>query len=1059
MARPTKPFTRAHINLGYAPDHPDGVNTLPELIDFNARHNPDHVFGLQTRAGDGVPPCQITFKQLQEAVERASAWLVKSGATTGRTRPEEKVPPVGILLGSDITIYIYIAALLRIGTPVLCLSARLTPVAIAHLLKATSPSTLLINGQVHRAAKETASLLNSDAQSTSTPIPAFLDAIGYEDLLDPVSPSHAGAPVPPVFAAYDRTATDAIIMHSSGTTGLPKPIYHATGYVLIYAACHRLPEQTEPWEFNVSTLPLYHGFGLLAPSLALSIGMPFVLPPATVIPTARSTLAVLKSTGARSMLSVPSILEDILNLPGTDGLDALRKLDFIAIGGAPMKEPVGEALVKQGVKLLNHWGATEIGAIAPIERIPPGYDWHYLMPRTDIGLKFIPTVDNPSSSTQSYRLVGQAPGWTQPFVVQDLLEAHPVHPNQVRIMGRSDDLIVLATGEKVRPTGIERAVAEHPDVKDVLAFGDGMFSLGLLVEVGAGRRAGDDLTEGSEALERLLAELDEYLAKGNEMTDKHGKVAREMLVVTREEEKALVRTDKGSLARKATFAKFEQEIKHCYERADVSKAEPFPRDEAALKDRDFDTTDFFEAGMDSLQASRLRRAIVNALRVTADLPKPVGELAPDFVFERSSVEKLWSAVCSIMKGTYVDGNAREACARASRSQKDDGAVVLLTGSTGSLGCMLVQRLANDQGVKKVICLNRPQGGLEAMKKRQLKALENRGGSLSPEAWKKVVLRESEISRPDFGLSEDDFAELLDVTHIIHNAWPVNFNRNLDSFEPHVKATVNLVRLCLLSTAKFPSVVPKRLLFASSIAVVGRYPLLHPEGPFEVPETPLEAVNTAEFGYPEAKWVCEQALLAANEFYGAASPDGEDPLLLTSSVRIGQMTGPEGSGAWNESEHFPLIVRTSQTLQALPDLDGSLSWMPVNRAASAVAEFLFSKGFQPIYHMENPSRQSWSGLMSMLSSILSSDPSTPLPKVPFEEWLNRVKARGDDPEFNPAYKIMNFLENDFVRMASGPVILSTARAKQDSQTMVRSTAIDGRHLEEYVAYWKRVAALH
>jgi len=346
-----------------------------------------------------------------------------------------------------------------------------------------------------------------------------------------------------------------------------------------------------------------------------------------------------------------------------------------------------------------------------------------------------------------------------------------------------------------------------------------------------------------------------------------------------------------------------------------------------------------------------------------------------------------------------------------------------------------------------------------MKQRQVSALEKRGARLNAKAWEKVVLRESEISKPDFGLSENDFAELLDVTHIIHNAWPVNFNRNLDSFEPHVKATSNLVRLCLLSAVKNPSAIPKRLLFASSIAVVGRYPLLHPDGPFEVPETPQAGINTAEFGYPEAKWVCEQVLLAANEFYGNASPDGEDPLLLTSSVRIGQMTGPEGSGAWNESEHFPLIVRTSQTLKALPDLDGSLSWMPVNRAASAVTDYLFSKGFQSTYHMENPSRQSWSGLLSLLSAILSDDSSRPLPKIAFGEWLNRVKGLGDDPERNPAYKIISFLEHDFVRMASGPVILGTSRAKQDSVTMVRSTAIDGRHLEEYVRYWKSVGALH
>lgn len=111
------PFLRPHLNLGYLPDKPEGVNGLPELIEFNAVHNPDGVFCLQTRAKDS-PPCQITFAQLQAAVERASAWLLASGSTNGRKEGENYPAPVGILLGSDITIYIYIAALLRLGTPV-----------------------------------------------------------------------------------------------------------------------------------------------------------------------------------------------------------------------------------------------------------------------------------------------------------------------------------------------------------------------------------------------------------------------------------------------------------------------------------------------------------------------------------------------------------------------------------------------------------------------------------------------------------------------------------------------------------------------------------------------------------------------------------------------------------------------------------------------------------------------------------------------------------------------------------------------------------------------------
>ncbi|KAG5644326.1 putative NRPS-like protein biosynthetic cluster [Asterophora parasitica] len=1113
LARST--FTRPHINLGYGNDEPSGVNSLPELIDFAAVHNPDHIFGIQSRSGNDASPYEISFSQLKSAVEYASSWLVTSGSTTGRTSRDEKVAPVGILLGSDIAIFIYMVALLRIGTPVLLLSARLTPVAIAHLLKQTKPSSILISSHVARASKEALELL----QSEDIVIPAFVDALGYEALLEPREGEEVQ--IPPAYTP-SREDLDALIMHSSGTTGLPKPIPHGSTYPLIYAACHRLPEQLDPFRFNVSTLPLYHGFGLMAPSLSLSVGMPFIIPPASTIPTGKSTLSVLRSSGARYLLSVPSILEEILRLPDGEGIEALKNLEIVATGGAPMKENVGAELVAAGVQLLNHWGTfcckssksnwtkltktsspgcTELGAIAPIERIPQGYDWHYLMPRSDTGLKIIPLDDG----SNSYRLVGYPPGWPEAYEVQDLLVRNPTDTKQYKIAGRADDLLVLSNGEKVRPTGLERAVAEHPDVKDVLAFGANQVSIGLLVELKASP-VEPDLNEPVH-LDALLASIQPYLERGNSLTDKHGKVSNEMLIFTRESIKPFIRTDKGSLARKSILAAFEEEIKASYERADEQTADPLPspfaEDGYALLNAvrslvhsvsgnsDIpDSVDFFEAGMDSLQASRLRRSILNGLRVTPDLPNPVRDLETDFCFENSSIEKIHRAVAHIMSGTQVNGVVGEtreakrirtmeemvdkyreelagfaslaAHARISRLKRRESSgrknVVLLTGSTGSLGCFLLARLANDPEVSKVICLNRRHSGPTTARQRQVDLMEKRGAFITNRAWEKVVLHGADLTRTDFGLSEEKFAELLSVTHIVHNAWPVNFNRNLSSFEPHVRGLSNLVRLSLLSAGRRPvGSPPTRILFASSVAVAGQFPSLNPSGPFEVPEISLGAENSAAFGYPEAKWVSERVLLAASELYGDACSI-EEPLVQGANVRIGQMTGPEGSGVWNESEHFPIIVRTAQQLGALPALEGSLSWLPVNRAGDILTELLFSKGFKPFYHMENPSRQSWSGIISNLADILGGKRG-PLPLIPLSKWLLRVRDLGDDPARNPAFKILGFLERDFQTMSNGTVILRTATARLDSPTMVKSTAVDRKHLEEYISYWRSIEAMN
>ena len=457
-----------------------------------------------------------------------------------------------------------------------------------------------------------------------------------------------------------------------------------------------------------------------------------------------------------------------------------------------MKQTVASALATIGVPLLNHWGVTEIGAIAPIMTPPPDYDWRFLRVRDDIHLRFEPLPEHPGH----VRLTGRPPLIADDFVVQDLLVANPAHPKEFRIAGRADDLVVLATGEKVRPALLEQSVAEHPFVRGALAVGAGRAQLALLVEAAPHAALNP---EDPGAVAAFLDAVWPTIEEGNAHTDLHGRVVRELVLVTDARTRPLVRTPKGSIPRAPNAELFKTEIDALYDRADVLLAEPLPLDDpgalcdavrqlvhGAMRGKVTDEDNFFERGMDSLQATMLRRRLAAAVAASATkIVRDIPPLPMDIVYANSSVTML----CAAMRTTWADGASEKSRleilqevkeeymkkvlalqppANATREgdQKTDGKTVLLTGSSGSLGSAMLYELVSSPDVARVYALNRKGG--RGLRERQEEGLTKLGLRLSPDQWKKVTLLEVELGDQRFGLSLVEFEELRGVSHIIHN---------------------------------------------------------------------------------------------------------------------------------------------------------------------------------------------------------------------------------------------------------------------------------------------------
>lgn len=116
----------------------------------------------------------------------------------------------------------------------------------------------------------------------------------------------------------------------------------------------------------------------------------------------------------------------------------------------------------------------------------------------------------------------------------------------------------------------------------------------------------------------------------------------------------------------------------------------------------------------------------------------------------------------------------------------------------------------------------------------------------------------------------------------------------------------------------------------------------------------------------------------------------------------------------------------------------------------MTELLFNASASGVLHMENPSRQPWSSILAVFASELGLSVTEPLP---FDEWLAKVKAV-PDAAANPCVKIIPFLEEEFIRMATGEVVLGTSDAQKISPTLRASGPLTEEHLTQYAQYWKQ-----
>lgn len=120
----TPPFHKANVDLRTGANA--SIQTVPELIEYNALHNPDHCFCIQAQKqvqDTGPQLLSVSHRRLKHAIARCQAWLqtVVVRSTFASSNNDGSVPknaPVALFVESDVGLLIHLFALMGLGVPV-----------------------------------------------------------------------------------------------------------------------------------------------------------------------------------------------------------------------------------------------------------------------------------------------------------------------------------------------------------------------------------------------------------------------------------------------------------------------------------------------------------------------------------------------------------------------------------------------------------------------------------------------------------------------------------------------------------------------------------------------------------------------------------------------------------------------------------------------------------------------------------------------------------------------------------------------------------------------------
>ena len=383
-----------------------------------------------------------------------------------------------------------------------------------------------------------------------------------------LSPS-TGESVPPI--PFSKTLAEVHdepfnVLHSSGTTGPPKPILLTHGaFVSHYSSYCKIAADSGR---NKIAYTHFRGLrALIAAPISIAAGLyqllgynllydyTVALPPPWTVMTPKILDQIHLHGNVQVNIMPPKYFREIVRNPSW--LENLNRLQYLGYLGAPCPSYIGGTLAAK-TRLTTLYGTTESG-MYPNELTDPE-DWEYVSFNSLFPYEMRPVCqdlfeivivrrENGDAFQEIFKVYPDLPEWR----VQDLFSKHPNKDNVWLYRGRKEDLIVSSSGETFLPKSMEGVIESHPFVDAALITDRGEAGLALLVQPQAA------ITH-DEQKEKFLDHIWPSIQSANEICPVKERIQKGLVMIT----EPMPRAAKGYPRRKMVYELYEKAVDELY---------------------------------------------------------------------------------------------------------------------------------------------------------------------------------------------------------------------------------------------------------------------------------------------------------------------------------------------------------------------------------------------------------------------------------------------------------------------------------------------------------------